>query len=183
MSKSNRSEASRFLDALNPDDASQFTFVTADDSDRKDPALIRVLHGALDQHWDELCRLNAAGAGVFVVVNETNLKGRAASDVVRVRAVFVDMGGAPMPLEYQFKPQIVTETAPGRWNLFWLVEGRCPLDQFATVQRRLIELFNMSPGDCDLARVMRLPGCINHTRMGAFRVRLVEVHGDASGAN
>src|SRR4051794_7503441 len=37
---------------------------------------VRVLHGTLSQHWNELTRLNALGAGVYVTVNQTNLRGR-----------------------------------------------------------------------------------------------------------
>jgi hypothetical protein len=38
-------------------------------------------------------RLNAGGAGVYVTVNQTNGKGRKATDIVRVRALFVDLDG------------------------------------------------------------------------------------------
>src|SRR5258707_402284 len=50
----------------------------------------RVLHGTLSQHCEELARLNAAGAGVFVMVNEGDGKGRAENNVRALRALFVD---------------------------------------------------------------------------------------------
>jgi hypothetical protein len=40
--------------------------------------------------------LNREGAGVFVTVNETDLKGRTAKNITSVRAVFVDLDGAPL---------------------------------------------------------------------------------------
>jgi hypothetical protein len=182
-----RDEAERFLSALDPG-ADAFTFETRDDSGREDRSLATV-HGSLDEHWAELCRLNEAGAGIYVRVNAPD----------RVRAVFVDMGGAPMPLEFRFQPQIVVEAAPYRFNLYWIVDG-CPVERFAEAQQRLVSLFNQSPGDCDLARAMRVPGFFSYpksqpwagrlghapaigvgpARGAPFRVRIVEVHGDAS---
>ena len=41
---------------------------------KKDPyAIIR--HGTLQQHWKTLCEFNAKGAGIFVTINETDLRG------------------------------------------------------------------------------------------------------------
>jgi hypothetical protein len=160
-------EAEKFLSVLDSAD-SQFTFATADDDKaRRDPALSVQLHGSLSECWAELCRLNAAGAGVYVMINTPD----------RVRAAFVDLAGLPLPVKYNFEPQIVVEAAPRRYNLYWRADG-CPLDKFATVQRALFELHNRSDADCDLARTMRLPGFFSRTRMGAFRVRIVEIHGD-----
>jgi hypothetical protein len=160
--KPEREEAERFLATLDPS-ASCFCFQTFDDDkSRKDLAFAQTLHGSLDRHWDTLCRLNAAGAGVFFRVNEPD----------RVRATFVDLAGLPLPVQYRWRPQLVTETAPRRYCLFWIVEG-CPVDQFPTLMRGLFALHNTSAADCDLARVMRLPGFYSYGRMGKFRVRLV----------
>jgi RepB DNA-primase N-terminal domain len=159
-----RKEASRFLAALDPD-AVAFSFQTLDDDKaRRDPALSVQLHGSLDQHWDELCRLNGAGAGVYVTINTPD----------RVRAAFLDSGGNPLQLEFRFRPSVVVEAAPGRLNWYWLLD--CPLERFAELQRALLENYNRDAADVDLARVMRLPGFFSRTRMGKFRVRLVEVH-------
>ena len=52
-----RQEANSFLQMLDPD-AKFFTFQTFDDDkDRKDTRLSRVLHGSLEEHWDELVDL------------------------------------------------------------------------------------------------------------------------------
>src|SRR5262245_15130445 len=112
-----RAMAERFLAALDPG-ATRFTFQTFDDSkDRMDRRMARILHGSIDEHIDALARLNAAGAGVFVTVNETNFQGRAAANVVRVRALFVDLDGAPLPVSGP-APHIVVETSPRRWHVY-----------------------------------------------------------------
>src|SRR5262249_5448170 len=117
-------EAARFLAALDPK-AKVFTFQTFDDdADRKSPGLAKILHGTLEQHAKTLARLNAQGAGVFVTVNETDGRGRTAANITRVRAVFVDLDGAPLdPVTANDpKPHIITETSPGKWHCFWRIE-------------------------------------------------------------
>ena len=91
--RQNKESAELFLKLLDPN-AVEFTFQTFDDnSDRKVSNLTRVLHGSLDEHWDELVGLNRAGAGVFITVNRTNLNGRKATDIVAIRAVWQEDDG------------------------------------------------------------------------------------------
>src|SRR6266851_5435484 len=81
-------EASRFVGALirhdQPDN--HYTFQTFDDSDRKRGHLARIYHGKGNSA--ELKRLNAAGAGIFLMINAGDGKGRAEKNVTRVRGVF-----------------------------------------------------------------------------------------------
>ena len=151
-------EAEEFLKLLDPD-ARGFTFQTFDDSEQKRGGLIRVMHGTLAQHADELRRLNNAGAGVFVTINETDLAGRKAENIVRVRAVFVDLDGAPLEpvLKHDPQPHMVVTSSPSKWHAYWRVED-LELGEFQDAQRGLIEHFNADPAVKDLPRVMRLPG-------------------------
>jgi hypothetical protein len=68
-------QAHNFLAALAPGET-DFTFQTFDDSEAKRPELARVMHGSLAEHFPELAHLSGLGAGVFVTVNRTDLKGR-----------------------------------------------------------------------------------------------------------
>jgi putative DNA primase/helicase len=155
--------AEEFLHTLTPE-GEQFTFQTFTDSKqareqhKRDP-LARVLHGTLSQLWNVLVDLSAAGAGVYVTVNETNLRGRAASDVVRVRAYFVDLDGASIDNlnRLPLKPHIVAETSPGKFHAYWRPES-ASLDGFKATQKRLADLMGGDEKVCDLPRVMRLPG-------------------------
>ena len=120
-----KSNVETFLTLL-AEGVAEFTFQTFDDNkSRKDPSLTRVLHGSLDQHFDALCRLNAAGAGVFVTVNETDLKGRSNANIIDVRAIFqeADRPGVPIPT---LPPHIVVETSPGKFHRYWLTDGGHP---------------------------------------------------------
>jgi RepB DNA-primase N-terminal domain len=154
-----RATAERFLTALDP--GGKFTFQTFDDNaDRKERELARHPYGTLAEHWNMLCRFNARGAGIFVTVNETDGGGRSAKNIIRVRACFVDLDGAPLPSSFHVNPHIVVESSPGRWHLYWLVKD-CPLDQFSTVQKRLAAYYGGDKAVHDLPRVMRLPGFIH----------------------
>ncbi|MER9711078.1 phage/plasmid primase, P4 family [Mesorhizobium sp. M0213] len=151
-------EAERFLNIIDPE-ATFFTFQTIDDSPKKDPKLGRVLNGSLRQCAPELIKLNKLGAGVFVTINETNGEGRKTEDIVRVRAVFVDLDGAPLDpvLKDVCPPQVVVTTSEGKWHAYWCVEGM-ELDEFPAAQRKLIAKFDGDEVVKDLPRVMRLPG-------------------------
>jgi hypothetical protein len=173
MSTPNQKEAARFLAALDPE-ATFFTFQTFDDNkERKDQKLVRVLHGSLAEHWPTLQSLNEQGAGIFVTVNETDGKGRKKENIVRVRALYDDLDGAPLEpvLANGRPPHIITETSPQRWHTYWRVFD-FPLDQFTSAQKALIECFGGDPSVHDLPRVMRLPGFI-HRKGEPFLTRIV----------
>jgi len=83
-----RLDADTFLDAL----GGRFTFQTFDDSGQGHRNLSRILHGTLAEHAATLARLNANGAGIFVMVGEGDGRGRKAANVQRVRAI---VNGSP----------------------------------------------------------------------------------------
>lgn len=166
-------QAAKFLEKLDPQ-ATSWTFQTFDDNaDRKDQSLARVLHGTLEEHGSTLVDLQSRGAGVFVTVNQTDLKGRKAENVLRVRAFFLDLDGAPLaPVREWEEPHMLCETSPGRYHTFWLVDD-CPLDAFRQVQKDLIETFGGDDCIHDLPRVMRLPG-FWHMKGDPYMVRMID---------
>lgn len=173
------SEAVRFLEALDPS-ASSWSFQTFDDTPDKRPELAGTRHGTLMQHADWLAAQNAQGAGVFVTVNETDGRGRKASNVIRIRALFADFDNpAPDALERlradPLPPSIIVESSTGKWHAYWLIEGPALAD-FKLLQQLIAEHWGSDPKVCDLPRVMRLPG-FQHCKGDPHSVRLVEVTG------
>src|SRR5665213_1208675 len=174
-------EAKRFLDLLDAAPQARFTFQTFDDSGEKREGLTRVLHGTFDQHAAKLDRLNERGAGIFVTVNKTDLLGRAARNVIEVRALFIDLDHdgrnalkrVAKILCNTAKPSIVVASSPDRFHVYWLID-ECPLVAFREAQKQLSTLFASDPSINDLPRVMRLPGFM-HTKNPHDRrvVRLV----------
>jgi hypothetical protein len=170
------SDAVRFLAAL--DAAGRFTFQTFDDSARGDESLKRITHGNLIARWTELVWLNNSGAGIFVTVNATDLKGRKTENITRVRALFVDLDGAPLDpvATCSTPPHIIVESSPGRWHCYWLVCD-VPLEAFKPMQKALAARFNGDPAVCDLPRVMRLPGFLH--RKGEPFQSILQDHDEA----
>lgn len=161
--------AARFLALL----GGRFTFQTFDDSPQHRKPLARILHGTLAEHADTLADLNARGAGVFVMVNEGDGKGRTAANVQRVRALFVDLDGASLePVQAATpQPHCIVESSPGRWHAYWRVSD-CSLEKYKPMQQALAARFSGDASVCDLPRVMRLPG-FEHRKREPFLSHIV----------
>jgi hypothetical protein len=169
-----RSEAAQFLKALAPDNALTFnTFQDARPRPPKDP-LACVLHGEYERVAAKLERLNSQGAGVFVMVNRGDLHGRKEKNVTAVRAVFLDLDGAPLKpvLAGPVRPPIVCESSPKRYHAIWPVSGM-PLADFRGAQLALAERFGGDKMMKDLPRVLRVPGYV-HAKGAPFISRLLE---------
>jgi hypothetical protein len=166
-------EAERFLKLLDSN-ATAFEFRTIDDDrERDDKSLTQTFYGTLAQHAGELQRLNSKGAGVFVTINETNGKGRKTEDIIRVRAVFADLDGAPLEPVQQNRqpPHIIVQSSPGRFHPYWLVD-HIPLEDFSAVQKAIIEQFDSDDTIHDLPRIMRVPGFF-HRKREPFFIRII----------
>ena len=171
-------KAQIFLDIMDPDGI--FTFQTfPDNPDNRTSRAPCVLHGTFPQHKEALASLNAAGHGIFFMVNKGDgltksdkKTCRTNSNVICIRAFFLDLDGAPLePVLKACPPDIVVESSLGKWHAYWLVSG-CPLQLFKTVQINLAEKFNGDPLVNDLARVLRIPGFF-HQKATPFQSRLV----------
>lgn len=154
-------QAERFIDSFSAD--GRVTFQTfcdkKDTSQSPGRSLTKVFHGTFEEHKRQLISLNTSGAGIFVTINETDFHGRRTDNIVRVRALFVDLDGAPLEpvLTHCEPPHLVVETSPKRWHAYWLTND-CPLEEFSAAQKHLASQFNGDTSVCDLPRVMRLPG-------------------------
>ena len=173
MFKPDLPDAQRFLTLLG-DGLDNWTFQTFDDNaDRQDRSLAQILHAHNGPVVARLFDLNRRGAGVFAMINCGDGNGRRAQNVVEVRAVFVDLDGAPLsgienaPLE----PHLIIESSPGRYHAYWRIEG-LPLGQFEAIQTALAQRFSGDPSVKDLPRVMRLPG-FYHLKGALFRARIL----------
>ena len=167
--------ARRFIAALTGDPETPCTFLTFDDSSRKRSELARVLHGTVSQRWRELVALGERGAGVFVTVNATDLKGRKTTNIVAVRALFADFDekdGQHPPAAWPVAPSIVVQSGGGT-HAYWVLRQGEKLDAFESAQRRIIATFKSDARIHDLPRVMRLPGTM-HRKGEPVMVRLIE---------
>lgn len=166
-------EAQRFLALLDPE-AEIFTFQTFDDDKRRaDKSLTRVFVGTFDEHREALERLNRKGAGIFVSMNETDGNGRKSENITRIRAVSLDLDGAPIePVRnFDLKPHIEIESSPGKFHCYWLVDG-LDREQFNEVQYAVAAKFDGDPAVAKLTHIARLPGFF-HCKGQRFQTRIV----------
>ncbi len=133
------------------------------------------LRGTLDQHKRTLRNANQAGNEVFLMVNETGGHGQTKNNVTTVRAVFADLDDAPLEniQRIELEPHLVIETSPGKFHVYWLVEG-LPLEAFSPLQRQIAALIGSDPNVSDLPRIMRVPG-FWHRKSQPFRSQIIKV--------
>ncbi len=165
-------EAKTFLEALAKN--RNVTFQTFNDKKGSQVGhQSRILHGTLGEYSERLTALNESGAGVYLMVNEGNLKGRSAKNVVRVRALFADFDGIPLPCEWPLEPSITVESSQGKYHTYWLLADTLLLDDFKPLQKAIAKVFGSDEKVCDLPRVMRLPS-FYHQKSEPFLTRVVK---------
>lgn len=175
-------EAALFIELLTGSDETPVTFQTFGESAEAKTnggRLIKILHGSIGTHGATLTKLNEQDAGIFLVINETDLKGRKLENVIKVRAVFLDFDDAstnPLQIiaELQPRPHVVVESSSGKAHAYWLTAD-CTLGQFSSIQARLAATYGGDLKVKDLPRVMRVPGFL-HRKGEPFRTRIVSTH-------
>jgi hypothetical protein len=129
--------------------------------DRGDnPKLARIFHfkGNIKESMLRTLKvMNNEGAGIYMCISETDGKGRRASNVIKVRAVFADLDGAPLAPALTFNPSIVVESSPGRYHAYWLAKD-VPMNGFSALQKNIARDVGSDPKVHDIPRVMRVPG-------------------------
>lgn len=163
--------ARTFSTALAGAPGARVTFQTFDDKGKRTD-LAHILHGTLDQHAVELERLNGEGAGVFVCVNETDLAGRKAENVVAVRSYFADFDEGDPVKPWHLPPSLIVGSKNGP-HVYWLAKPGQDLLRFTEAQKRLAAFYGSDPKVCDTSRVMRLPG-FDHRKGDPFRVQMMQ---------
>ena len=149
----------------------KITFQTFDDK-VKNKKLIKQLHGSLKQHFKTLTRLNKQGAGIFFCVNETDLEGRSTKNITKVRAVFIDLDGTPLPQKFELQPHLIVNSSPNKYHCYWLVSDML-LESFPLFQEALANRFKSDPKVKDLPRVMRVAGFYHNKTKSPYPVKVI----------
>jgi Family of unknown function (DUF5906)/RepB DNA-primase from phage plasmid len=165
-------QAKRFLEALDPR-AERFTFQWFADKSKGEAGH---LSETLETAWPKLVALNNRGCGIFVTINETDFKGRTKANIVRARALAIDIDHANNPSdpsdpsgptrfakamtvirESALKPSITVRSSAEGVHIYWLIDD-LPLTQFTPLQKALAAKFGSDPSIHNVDRVLRLPG-------------------------
>lgn len=145
----------------------------------------RVFRDANESSLSEAIHQNLRGQGVFIVVNETDGKGRKAENITKVRFVFCDLdeGGkeklARIMADEKRPPHAVIESSPGKFHVYWRVDGSVTLAQFPIIQKALAAKFGGDPAVCDLPRTLRVAGLL-HNKGEPVLSRIVTMHEDVA---
>lgn len=132
------------------------TFLTFDDK-KKTKSMNMVFYGNTVSNMNKMKEFNKKGAGVFLIINETDGKGVKPKNITKVRAVFVDVKASKIEQVLEYNPHMVIESSPGRYQAYWLVKD-VPLNGFAKIQKSIARKFNCKKPVTDLAHAMRVPG-------------------------
>ena len=159
----------QFLTQLTDDE--NFTWQIIPEKNKNHPP--RILQGSFKEVENTLKKANQSGDGIFFMVNGGDCQGRSASNVTHVRALFVDLDGAPHQELFScpVEPHFIIESSPGRYHGYWCVED-CPLDEFSDWQKALAVRFDGDIAVHDLPRVMRVPGFL-HNKKEPFKTKVI----------
>lgn len=160
----------RFLALLALDPSEQQTWQVF--RDRKDSTCQpEHRHCTLDAALPWMERAQRAGGGVFWTVQQTDGQGRRASNVTRIRHLYVDCDQG-LPERWHVEPACVVESSPGKQHAYWVLAEPIDADAFSVAQRRLIAHYGSDPACKDTPRVLRLPGTW-HQKSEPHMVRVV----------
>jgi hypothetical protein len=115
---------------------------------------------------------NRSGRDVFVSMNALadDARARTRNDVATIRHLYLDFDedGTRAVQQLQSredipKPNYVVNTSPDHWQVAWKVQG-FGKEQAEATMRELVREFGADPAATDCARVMRIPGFMNHKR-------------------
>ncbi len=176
-------EAREFLHLLGPSPGRLTfqTFANAQDCSVRP----EILHGTIDQHLEHLRRINAGGAGIYVMINEGDGVWRSNENVTKITNLFLDLDGSSVDpvLADLARPHAILETSPGHYQVWWRIQP-IPVtdanrvsccDLFHRVQRSIADRFGGDRHVSGLCGVARIPGFLN-MKNNPFLIRVLELN-------
>ncbi len=129
--------------------------------------------GTLAEQWPNIVKHQEHGWAIYFVVNEG---GRNATSITRIRALFADGDGVALPAweDWHARPSFGTLRDETHWHAYWLVND-CPLNEFATMQKRIAAFYKSDPDVHDLPRVLRLAGTLHQKHKDGEPSRLIKL--------
>lgn len=124
---------------------------------------------------------NEQGSDVYFTVNQTTNEGRDNHHIVAIRAVYVDYDHG-VPESWPLEPSAIIESSCGKAQCYWaLTEPLAATPENITrwqdVENRWVHATNGDWAARDTARVLRLPGFLNHKYNPPQRVKLTSCYG------
>lgn len=152
------------------------TWQVFDDTPAKDDSKARILHDCLDELASELDRLNGDRCGIFLAVNQTDLRGRTKKNIVAARAAWADLDekDASQPFTREalpLQPSILVRSGHGH-HIYCVHPHPLPLDDGLKDEaeallrgiKDVLTPYGSDPKVCQVAAVLRVPGFYNVKR-------------------
>ena len=155
-------QAAAFVQVLTGSPETVIDWRAIHDRDKATAAIIR--RGSLSAMFAELSQWNAAGYGIFAMINETDGNGRKLENLMKIRAQFIDLDNLSAAQNYARaaqwnpKPAFAVQSSPNKFHIYWPVAPYLNIDAFKTLQRKLVQYFESDAKVIDAAHVMRVPG-------------------------
>jgi hypothetical protein len=159
----------RFLQLLTGQADPVATFVTMRGGAPGKPLYDRPLRAVANT----LAVLNRTGSDVYVTVNQTDGQGRRADNILTARSLFVDYD-AKVPGTWEVMPTMLVESSPGKAQAYWMLrEPTRDFKRWSAVNRSLVHATGGDENAVDLARILRVPGFVNHKYPDKPTVRIL----------
>jgi hypothetical protein len=155
------------IEALTGSPDTRMTFQLFDDKKLGRRGLTFWDHGMLSEWADRLTQKNLRGAGIFIMVNAGDFKGRSKGNVAALRALFIDVDDG-RARELALPSSFTVRTKRG-FHAYWKLDADEPLTSFEPAQRWLAKFYGSDTTTADLCKVMRLAGFL-HFKEEPFKV-------------
>lgn len=133
-----------------------------------------IMYGTMAANIENLVRANNERKTVALMINDGTE--RNSSSVTRVTSVFIDCDGQKTTvvelLALPIVPDLIVESSPRNFHAYWLIKD-CETTQFSAVMKALAAKLGSDPKVCDLPRVMRMAGTINHKYETPFLTTII----------
>ncbi len=161
MAQFKQEQAERFIELLTGNVNSVVTWqLFYDPKDgTKRPDLAAHFPGSLAQAVPTIQRAENNLQGVYLCINETDGKGRYATNITKIRTLFADFDGQAEP-NWPITPHFVTKRDDTHGHAYWLVDD-VEVDDFMYLQYRIAIAMNTDDQVIDPSRVARLPGSLH----------------------
>jgi len=119
--------------------------------------------GTVDSLLPFIEAVNRETYGAYFVVNATE-GGTADADILHARALFIDIDDAACPAYFPVEPSAILRRSDGAgYHVYWfLSEPETNLAVWTAAQKTLIAFYKSDKVIHNPARLMRIPGTVNH---------------------
>ena len=173
----NITDIERFFQFLDPSPTEIFTYAFFDINSKEVIKGHGVKFGILSEIVQECENFAGSREGpnnrftLHANINRTKLSGRKKKDIESVRVLCVDMDTSISTeslreIIIQYHVQMVVESSPGRYHLYWHIDPGTPLITWSNFQ---LGLNHRLDGDLNLAAInhtIRVPGVLRLTKEG-----------------